>query len=213
MDHLSPDTNDNTMYTYREKKRHFLDLQNVAAADADLELLRSIAPNHASLKTFTRNPQKKAVDILHALLDVATRESILLNRRSAEKAKEETPADDEGKGDETGNEEAPAATEEEESKTSELEEKVSELEEKVEEAEERADEAEERVEELEEKVSELEEKVEETEAALEEEKKKIEEQPNQPEEASPKKSSTRKSSGTSSKTKTSKQPQSSTTTE
>lgn len=191
------------MYSFKEKKLHMINLHNPDAAHIDLDLLKSIDPTHKSLKSFARNPSKNASDILLALLDVISREEIRDNRRSValEEEKKNTPAPVAGNeaGNNAGNEAGNDATE--------LKEKVQELKEKVEEAEDRADEAKEKVEELEEKVDELEEKIEETEAALEEEKKKIEEKPKQPAKSSPKKTSTPKSTGKTSQTKTSKQPQ------
>lgn len=73
------------MYGFKEKAKYFNELRNPAVAEADLNLLRAVAPAHPKLKMFARNPQRYADDILYTLLDLKSREEIRLNRRESEK--------------------------------------------------------------------------------------------------------------------------------
>ena len=78
------------MYSFKEKKTHFVALRNLDVAQYDLELLAKEVPGFPQLATFSRNPKRYADDILYALLDCATREEIREYRRAmiAKKAKE-----------------------------------------------------------------------------------------------------------------------------
>ena len=78
------------MYSFKEKKTHFVALRNPDVAQYDLELLAKEVPGFPQLATFSRNPKRYADDILYALLDCATREEIREYRRAmiAKKAKE-----------------------------------------------------------------------------------------------------------------------------
>lgn len=78
------------MYSFKEKKTHFVALRNPDVAQYDLELLAKEIPGFSQLATFSRNPKRYADDILYALLDCATREKIREYRRAmiAKKAKE-----------------------------------------------------------------------------------------------------------------------------
>jgi len=69
------------MYNFKEKKKHLEELSNAEAAKADLLLLQQAQPSHPSLRTFRRNPQRYAQDILYALLDFRTRDEIRAHRR------------------------------------------------------------------------------------------------------------------------------------
>lgn len=82
------------MYNFKEKNKHFNDLRNVAAAEVDLELLRATAPEHPRLKTFMRKPSRYSEDILFALLDIISREEILLNRREKDNSESPEPQKD-----------------------------------------------------------------------------------------------------------------------
>lgn len=73
------------MYGFKEKAKYFNELRNPAVVEADLNLLRAVAPAHPKLKMFARNPQRYADDILYTLLDLKSREEIRLNRRESEK--------------------------------------------------------------------------------------------------------------------------------
>lgn len=55
-------------------------LHNPDMGACDLRLLESLAPSHASIATFRRNPRRYAADILYALLDVTTEDKILKSR-------------------------------------------------------------------------------------------------------------------------------------
>lgn len=81
------------MYGFKEKTKYFNELRNPAAAEVDLRLLRASAPAHPKLKMFARNPQRYADDILYTLLDLKSKDTIRLNRRESEKAKEENGAE------------------------------------------------------------------------------------------------------------------------
>lgn len=166
------------MYSFKEKKTHFVALRNPDVAQYDLELLAKEVPGFPQLATFSRNPKRYADDILYALLDCATREEIREYRRAmiAKKAKEP--------------ETAPADNSAEE------------LKQVLEEAEARAEEAEQRADEAEEARDEAEARARETEQALEEEKKK--EPAKETPEKSKSKRNTRKSTGTTSSTRKSK---------
>ena len=57
------------MYSFKEKKTHFVALRNPDVAQYDLELLAKEVPGFPQLATFLRNPKRYADDILYALLD------------------------------------------------------------------------------------------------------------------------------------------------
>ncbi|WP_308759511.1 alanine-zipper protein [uncultured Bacteroides sp.] len=202
------------MYSFKEKKTHFVALRNPDAARYDLELLAKEAPAFQQLATFSRNPKRYADDILYALLDCATREKIREYRRTM-MAKEQISPKQQVSEEETTHAEgtsqhddvekpetAPSddSTEELKQTLEEAEARVEEAEQRANEAEEAKDEAEARAEEAEQRADEAEARAEETEQALEEEKKK------EPAKASESKSkkNTRKSTGTTSSTRKSK---------
>lgn len=168
------------MYSFKEKQKHFSELQNPNAASLDLKLLTQKSPLHPHLRKFSRNPQRYANEILYQLLDVAQRDEIRNNRRPV----------------------APA---------SEQQDKISDATNQIVEAEERAEEAEERAEEAELRAEEAEERADNAEAILEQEKKKVVTTPN-PKVKSKSGKNTRKSTGTTSRIRKSRQPRSSTTT-
>ena len=70
------------MYSFKEKKTHFVALRNPDVAQYDLELLAKEVPGFPQLATFSRNPKRYADDILYALLEFATREKIREYRRA-----------------------------------------------------------------------------------------------------------------------------------
>ena len=186
------------MYSFKEKQKHYTELRNPDAAEQDLELLRKKQPELSTLSMFSRNPKRYADDILYALLDVAERDEIRNNRRTVEQTPDPNPEQPDKVSEVTNQvEEAEERTEEAELHTEEVKERVQEAEERAEEAELRAEEAEERAESAE--------------AALEEEKKKAVTTLKMVKSKSTK--STPKSTGTTSRTRKSKRPRSSTTTE
>lgn len=248
------------MYSFKEKQKHFSELQNPDAASLDLKLLTQKTPSHPLLRKFSRSPQRYANEILYQLLDVAERDEIRNNRRppvsqsnvvngsqsskketeillieKSEKVENITPeSSDPDQQDKISDvtdqiveaeehvEEAEEHAVVAEERAEEAEERVEEAELRVEEAEERAEEAELRVEETEERAEEAELRAEEAEeradnaeAALEQEKKKVattSKPVSNPKVKSKSGKSTRKSIGTTSPTRKSRQPRSSTTT-
>ena len=241
------------MYSFKEKQKHFSELQNPDAASLDLKLLTQKTPSHPLLRKFSRNPQRYANEILYQLLDVAERDEIRNNRRppvsksnvvnGSQSSKKETEILLIEKSEKVENVTSESSDPDQQDKISdvtdqivEAEEHVVEAEERAEEAEEhavvaeeRAEEAEERAEEAELRVEEAEEHAEEAElraeeaeeradnaeAALEQEKKKVattSKPVSNPKVKSKSGKSTRKSIGTTSPTRKSRQPRSSTTT-
>lgn len=209
------------MYSFKEKKTHFVALRNLDVAQYDLELLAKEVPGFPQLATFSRNPKRYADDILYALLDCATREEIREYRRAmiAKKAKE---AEDAGEkktkgpatkktaekkqqmpeGETTHTEETGPHDDVEKPEAAPADNSAEELKQALEEAEARAEEAEQRADEAEEVRDEAEARAQETEQALEEEKKK--EPAKETPEKSKNKRNTRKSTGTTSSTRKSK---------
>lgn len=208
------------MYSFKEKKTHFVALRNPDVAQYDLELLAKEVPGFPQLATFSRNPKRYADDILYALLDCATREEIREYRRAmiAKKAKEAEDAGEKktkgpakktaGKkqqmpeGETTHTEETGPHDDVEKPETAPADNSAEELKQVLEEAEARAEEAEQRADEAEEARDEAEARARETEQALEEEKKK--EPAKETPEKSKSKRNTRKSTGTTSSTRKSK---------
>lgn len=158
------------MYSFKEKKRHFVDLKNATAAESDLLLLMSKVKQVSP--SWRRQPRRYADDILYRLLDVATREEIRINRRERMKVQDVmSSAGDESKvpvdnlvpkecSEIDGHDELSKKADDDD-----VQKRISEAEAARQEAEERAEEAETALEEAEERA-------EEAEAALEEEKKK-----------------------------------------
>lgn len=195
------------MYSFKEKKTHFVALRNPDVAQYDLELLAKEVPGFPQLATFSRNPKRYADDILYALLDCATREEIREYRRAmiAKKAKEAEDAGEKQQmpeGETTHTEETGPHDDVEKPKTAPADNSAEELKQVLEEAEARAEEAEQRADEAEEARDEAEARARETEQALEEEKKK--EPAKETPEKSKSKRNTRKSTGTTSSTRKSK---------
>lgn len=219
------------MYSFKEKQKHFSELQNPDAASLDLKLLTQKSPSHPLLRKFSRNPQRYANEILYQLLGVAKRDEIRNNRRppvskskvinGSQSSKKETEIFPIEKSEKVENVIPESPDPDREDKISdvaevvEAEERVEEAEERAEEAEERAEEAEERAEEAELRAKEAEERADSAEAELEQEKKKVATTskpiPN-PKIKSKSGKSTPKSTGTTSSTRKSRQPRSSTTT-
>ena len=227
------------MYSFKEKQKHFSELQNPDAASLDLKLLTQKTPSHPLLRKFSRSPQRYANEILYQLLDVAERDEIRNNRRppvsksnvvngsqsskketeillieKSEKVENITPeSSDPDQQDKISDVTDQIVEAEEHAEEAEL--RVEEAEERAEETELRAEEAEERVEEAELRAEEAEERADNAEAALEQEKKKVattSKPVSNPKVKSKSGKSTRKSTGTTSPTRKSRQPRSSTTT-
>ena len=212
------------MYSFKEKQKHFSELQNPDAASLDLKLLTQKSPSHPLLRKFSRNPQRYANEILYQLLGVAKRDEIRNNRRppvskskvinGSQSSKKKTEILPTEKSEKVENVIPESPDPDREDKISDVA-KVVEAEERVVEAEERAEEAEERAEEAELRAKEAEERADSAEAELEQEKKKVattsKPVPN-PKVKSKSGKSTPKSTGTTSSTRKSRQPRSSTTT-
>ena len=190
------------MYSFKEKKTHFVALRNPDVAQYDLELLAKEVPGFPQLATFSRNPKRYADDILYALLDCATREKIREYRR-AMIAKEAEDAGEQQmpKGETTHAEGTSPHDDIEKPETAPADNSAEELKQALDEAEARAEEAEQRADEAEEARDEAEARAQETEQALEEEKKK---EPAKVPVKSKSKRNTRKSTGTTSSTRKSK---------
>lgn len=227
------------MYSFKEKQKHFSELQNPDAASLDLKLLTQKTPSHPLLRKFSRSPQRYANEILYQLLDVAERDEIRNNRRppvsqsnvvnGSQSSKKETETLLIEKSEKVENVTSESSDPDQQDKISDVTDQIVEAEEHVveaeehtvvaeeraEEAEERAEEAEERAEEAELRAEEAEERADNAEAALEQEKKKVattSKPVSNPKVKSKSGKSTRKSTGTTSPTRKSRQPRSSTTT-
>jgi hypothetical protein len=220
------------MYSFKEKQKHFSELQNPDAASLDLKLLTQKTPSHPLMRKFSRNPQRYANEILYQLLDVAERDEIRNNRRppvsksnvvnGSQSSKKETEILLIEKSEKVENVTSESSDPDQQDKISDVTDQIVEAEEHVVEteehtvvAEERAEEAEERAEEAELRAEEAEERADNAEAALEQEKKKVattSKPVSNPKVKSKSGKSTRKSIGTTSPTRKSRQPRSSTTT-
>jgi len=228
------------MYSFKEKQKHFSELQNPDAASLDLKLLTQKNPLHPLLRKFSRSPQRYANEILYQLLDVAERDEIRNNRRppvsksnvvngsqsskketeillieKSEKVENITPESSDPDQQDKISDVTDQIVEAEEHAVVETEERAEEAELRVEEAEERVEEAEQRVEEAEQRAEEAEERADNAEKALEQEKKKVvttSKPVSNPKVKSKSGKSTQKSTGTTSPTRKSRQPRSSTTT-
>ena len=227
------------MYSFKEKQKHFSELQNPDAASLDLKLLTQKTPSHPLLRKFSRNPQRYANEILYQLLDVAERDEIRNNRRppvsksnvvnGSQSSKKETEILLIEKSEKVENVTSESSDPDQQDKISDVtdqiveaeehavvaEERAEEAEERAEEAELRVEEAEERAEEAELRAEEAEERADNAEAALEQEKKKVattSKPVSNPKVKSKSGKSTQKSIGTTSPTRKSRQPRSSTTT-
>lgn len=77
------------MYSFKEKNKIYNELQNIAYAEADLDLLQKVCPAHPIITKANRNPTRYANEVLFALLGNQSRESIRLNRRESEQVKSE----------------------------------------------------------------------------------------------------------------------------
>lgn len=190
------------MYSFKEKQKHFSELQNPDAASLDLKLLTQKTPSHPLLRKFSRSPQRYANEILYQLLDVAERDEIRNNRRPPVFKSNVVNGE--------------SSDPDQQDKISDVTDQIVEDEERAEEAELRVEEAEERAEEAELRAEEAEERADNDEAALEQEKKKVattSKPVSNPKVKSKSGKSTQKLTGTTSPTRKSRQRRSSTTTE
>lgn len=73
------------MYSIKEKLRILREINNPAAVEADLALLRTAIPDDPRLVKFDLSPRRHAEEITLALLDRFTREEIVANRRAHSK--------------------------------------------------------------------------------------------------------------------------------
>lgn len=193
------------MYSYKEKIKHYSDLSAPDHVLIDLEHLRKIDPRNEHLPSFQNAPERSAGKILYALLDLVSAEEIRNYRRQAILDRGATQEE--------------AARLEEEKNAREEVERLAKVEaerlaaekellaEQLDETELERDEAIEEKEDLEEKLADTKTELEEVRAELEEEKK-SEVKPAVKTPANPasskKKTSTPKSTGKTSSTKTSK---------
>ncbi|WP_455642249.1 hypothetical protein [Parabacteroides johnsonii] len=72
------------MYSVKEKMKLLRELHNLEYADADLRLLREVSPQNDLLRSPIVNVARSAEKILYTLLDQTTAEKIRLNRRASE---------------------------------------------------------------------------------------------------------------------------------
>lgn len=210
------------MYSIKEKMKLLRELHNPEHVDADLRLLREVSPQNDLLRSPIVNAVRSAEKILYTLLDQTTAEKIRLNRRGMEvENKSENELNNENSGEkEADNSDSEQSTSAEQSDRNlaegsrkdnsdgdtgqgnvarQLQGKANELEETLEELESTQAELEGTQNELEETRSELETIKEELET-----QKKSEPDPRPDQVNSKKKTSTRKSTGKISSTKTSK---------
>lgn len=91
------------MYSFKEKSRILKELINPEYGEADLTLLRRLAPGDSLISSAENSPGRNAEAILFKLLDLTTREEIRLNRRNLEtNSRDDTDTDSlEFKNDET----------------------------------------------------------------------------------------------------------------
>lgn len=173
------------MYSFKEKQKHFSELQNPDAASLDLKLLTQKNPLHPLLRKFSRNPQRYANEILYQLLDVAERDEIRNNRRppvsksnvvnGSQSSKKETEILLIEKSEKVENVTSESSDPDQQDKISDVTDQIVEAEEHAVETEERAEEAELRIKEAEERAEEAEERVEEVEQRVEEAEQRAEE--------------------------------------
>jgi chromosome segregation ATPase len=173
------------MYSFKEKQKHFSELQNPDAASLDLKLLTQKTPSHPLLRKFSRNPQRYANEILYQLLDVAERDEIRNNRRppvsksnvvnGSQSSKKETEILLIEKSEKVENVTSESSDPDQQDKISDVTDQIVEAEEHVVEAEERAEEVEEHAVVAEERAEEAEERAEEAELRVEEAEERAEE--------------------------------------
>ncbi len=72
------------MYSAKEKNKHLRALQASQHAEKDLRLLKSLDPKNDRISSFELSPARFAEEILYTLLDLATAEEIRDNRRTIE---------------------------------------------------------------------------------------------------------------------------------
>lgn len=72
------------MYSIKQKMKLLRELLNPEHAEADLRLLREVSPQNDLLRSPIVNAARSAEKILYTLLDQTTAEKIRLNRRAAE---------------------------------------------------------------------------------------------------------------------------------
>lgn len=210
------------MYSFKEKQKHFAELQNSNAAALDLALLSQKNPLHPHLGKYSRNPERYANEILYQLLDIAKRDEIRNNRRPPvpEEIQPTTGKDDVPDSQKKEENNLPVVESEKEENVNvtqyppspDQQDKPSEVTSQVIEAKERAEKAEERAEEAELRAEKAEERADNTEAELKQEKKKVVTAA-KPKAKSKSGKNTLKSTGTTSRTRKSRQLPSSTTTE
>lgn len=73
---------------FEDKKRIHDKLLGVTHIEADRELLKKVSPGHKKLSQSQFNPRQYASELLWILLDLASAEEIIANRRSLADAKE-----------------------------------------------------------------------------------------------------------------------------
>ena len=78
------------MYNYKDKAVHVRDLLRERFADTDREILRAVSPNHPEALCVRPASQRHEI-VLHALLDIITREEVEKRREAILKP---APAED-----------------------------------------------------------------------------------------------------------------------
>ena len=73
------------MYSTKEKLRILREINNPAAVEADLSLLRTVVPDDPRMVKFDLSPQRHSEEILLSLLERFTREEVVANRRKHSK--------------------------------------------------------------------------------------------------------------------------------
>ena len=94
---------------FREKKQSYSRLRGASHLEADRELLKKLAPEHPLLKRTVFQPAIHAGEILYALIEVASEEDIVQNRRAYRVAKTEETKGAENPGEGTGQDETPSS--------------------------------------------------------------------------------------------------------
>ncbi|DBA55707.1 TPA_asm: hypothetical protein [Porphyromonas phage phage022a_WW2931] len=69
------------MYNYKDKAVHVRDLLRERFADTDREILRAVSPNHPEALCVRPASQRHEI-VLHALLDIITREEVEKRREA-----------------------------------------------------------------------------------------------------------------------------------
>lgn len=75
---------------YKEKRAAYDSLKNPQYFEPDMALLKEKLPDNALLKRKYMNPEKHEAEALWSLLDVVSKEDVVMNRREFFKTKEQS---------------------------------------------------------------------------------------------------------------------------